>query len=108
MFGVFAYLVEQRTKEIGIRMALGAQPAQVIRLLLGASSRAVIIGLVLGFAGGVAISKLLQTFLFGLSPLDPISYEMVVLVLAAAGLAATYFPTRRATKIDPMTALRCE
>jgi predicted permease len=108
IFGVFAYWVEQRTKEIGIRMALGARPRQVIRLVLSSSSRAVFIGLVLGFAGAAAASRLLQRLLFGLSPFDPISYAMVALVLAAAGLAATFFPVRRATRIDPMTALRCD
>jgi predicted permease len=108
MFGVFAYWVEQRTKEIGIRMALGARPMQVIRLVLGSSSRAVLIGLVLGFAGAAGLSRLMQKLLFGLSPFDPISYATVALVLAAAGLAATFLPARRATKIDPMTALRCD
>lgn len=108
MFGVFAYCVEQRTKEIGIRMALGARPKEVIRLVLGVSSRAVLIGLAIGFAGAAAVSRLLQKLLFGLSPFDPISYLMVALVLAAAGLAATFLPARRATRIDPMAALRCE
>ena len=89
-------------------MALGARPRQVIRLVLSSSSRAVFIGLVLGFAGAAAASRLLQRLLFGLSPFDPISYAMVALVLAAAGLAATFFPVRRATRIDPMTALRCD
>ena len=108
MFGVFAYCVEQRTKEIGVRMALGARPREVIRLVLGSSSRAVFIGLALGFAGGAAVSRLLEKLLFGLSPFDPVSYIMVAVVLAAAGLAATFFPARRATRIDPMAALRCD
>ncbi len=108
MFGVFAYWVEQRTKEIGIRMALGARPKQVIRLILGSGSRAVLIGMSVGLAGAAGASRLLQRFLFGLSPFDPVSYAMVALVLAAAGLAATFLPARRATRIDPMTALRCD
>jgi putative ABC transport system permease protein len=108
MFGVFAYCVEQRTKEIGIRMALGARPKQVIRLVLGSSSRAVLIGFLLGFAGAAGVSQLLRKLLFGLSPFDPVSYALVALILAAAGLAATFLPARRATKIDPMAALRCE
>ena len=108
MFGVFAYCVEQRTKEIGIRMALGARPKQVIGLVLGSSSRAVLAGLLLGFLGAAAGSQLLRKLLFGLSPFDPVSYAMVALLLAAAGLGATFLPARRATKIDPMTALRCE
>jgi ABC-type antimicrobial peptide transport system permease subunit len=108
MFGVFAFWVEQRTREIGVRMALGARPIQVIRLVLGASSRSVIVGLILGFAGAVAAGRLLERFLYGVSPLDPVAYLSVALVLAAAGLSATYLPARRATKIDPMTALRCD
>jgi len=108
MFGVFAYCVEQRTKEIGIRMALGARPVEVIRLVLGSSSRAVFIGLLLGFAAAAAASQLLRKLLFGLSPFDPVSYTMVVVLLVAAGLGATFLPARRATKIDPMSALRCE
>ncbi len=108
MFGVFAFWVEQRSKEIGIRMALGARPKQVIRLVLSTSSRAVLIGLVLGFAGALGMSRLLQKFLYGLSPFDPVSYALVGLVLAFAGLAATFLPARRATRIDPMSALRCE
>jgi putative ABC transport system permease protein len=108
MFGVFAFWVEQRTPEIGVRMALGARPVQVIRLVLSASSRAVLIGLVIGFGGAVAASRLLVSFLFGVSPLDPLAYAETALILAAAGLLATYVPARRATKIDPMTALRCE
>ncbi len=108
MFGVFAYCVQQRTKEIGIRVALGARPAQVIRLILRASSKAVVIGLLLGFAGAAGLSQLMRGMLYGLSPHDPVSYAMVALALAAAGLAATYLPARRAAKVDPMSALRCD
>jgi putative ABC transport system permease protein len=105
--GVHYYTVTRRTKEIGIRMALGAKPIEVIRLVLGSSSRAVLIGFLLGFAGAAAVSQLLRSLLFGLSPFDPLSYVLVALLLAA-GLAATFLPARRATKIDPMAALRCE
>lgn len=108
MFGVFAFWVEQRTHEIGVRMALGARPWQVIRLVLSGSSRAVLIGLLAGFGGAIAASRLLVSFLFGLSPLDPLAYAEAILFLSAAGLVATYLPARRATKIDPMSALRCD
>ncbi len=108
MFGVFAFWVEQRTHEIGVRMALGARRWQVIRLVLSGSSRAVLIGLIIGFAGAIAASRLLVSFLFGLSPLDPLAYAEAILFLSAAGLVATYLPARRATKIDPMSALRCD
>jgi len=108
MFGVFAYVVQQRTQEIGIRMALGARPRQVIGLLIGTNARAVLIGLAIGFAGAVAGSRLLGRFLFGLSPLDPVAYGEVALLLASAGVLATYWPARRATKTDPVKALRYE
>jgi ABC-type antimicrobial peptide transport system permease subunit len=108
MAGVFAYAVQQRTREVGIRMALGATPAQVVRLVLGGSSRAVVIGVVAGFAMALPASRLLRNVLYGLSPLDPIAYISVALILAIAGLAASYAPARRATRVDPVTALRHE
>jgi putative ABC transport system permease protein len=108
IFGVFAYWVQQRTQEIGIRMALGVRAAQVVRLVLGSSARAVSIGLAIGFAASVVSARVLRSFLHGLSPLDPVAYGAVVLVLAVAGLSATYIPARRATRIDPLTALRYE
>jgi predicted permease len=108
MSGVFGYIVQQRTKEIGIRMALGARPWQVVWLVLSGTSRAVLAGLVIGLVGAIAVARLLTDFLYGVSPFDPRAYAAVALVLAAAGLAATFLPARRATKIDPMTALRCD
>jgi ABC-type antimicrobial peptide transport system permease subunit len=106
MFGVFAYVVEQRTPEIGIRMALGAQPMQVIRLVLGTSSRAVLAGLASGLVCSLAASRLMEGYLYGVSPFDPTAYGSVALVLTLAATAASYFPARRATRVDPMTALR--
>jgi predicted permease len=108
MFGVFAYAVRQRTREIGIRMALGAQPGDVVRLILAGHSRAVLVGLLVGLLGAVAASQVLRGFLYGLSPFDPIAYLGVAALLAAAGLAASYVPARRATRIDPIAALRCD
>jgi putative ABC transport system permease protein len=108
MFGVFAYAVQQRTKEIGIRMALGGRPTQVIRLVLGDSSRAAGIGLAVGFAGAAAASRLTERFLYGVSPMDARAYLSAGIVLVIAALFASYVPARRATRIDPMSALRHE
>jgi len=108
MFGVFAYAVRQRTREIGIRMALGAQPRAVVRLVLAGHSRVVVVGLLLGLLGGVAASFVLRHSLHGLSPFDPIAYLGVAALLAGAALMASYVPARRATRIDPIEALRCD
>ena len=108
MFGVFSYWVRQRTQEIGVRMALGAQSSDVIRLVLGTSARAVAIGLAVGLAGSIAGARLLRAYLFGLSGIDPLTYVAVAVLLAAASLAAAYLPARRATRIDPLVALRYE
>jgi putative ABC transport system permease protein len=108
MFGVFAYMVRQRTKEIGIRMALGAPSLAVVRLVLSGHSRALTVGLAAGLAGALAASQVLRGSLYGLSPLDPIAYGGVVVLLGASAIAASYLPARRATRIDPVLALRNE
>ena len=108
MFSVFSFWVQQRTKEIGLRMALGARQAQVMQLVLGSSGRAIIAGLVLGLAGAVGASSVLRSSLYGLSRIDPVSYLGVVLLLVAASLTATALPARRASRINPLDALRCE
>ena len=108
MFGVFAYWVRQRTQEIGVRMALGAQSADVIRLVLGTTARAVASGLVAGLVISVATARLLKSFLFGLTGIDPVTYVAVAFVLVAASLLAAFLPARRATRIDPLVAVRYE
>jgi predicted permease len=108
MFGVFAYAVRQRTREIGIRMALGAHSGAITRLVLSGNSRAVTIGVAAGLAGAIGASQVLRSSLYGLSPLDPVAYGGVMLLLAAAAAAASYFPARRATRVDPVVALRHE
>jgi putative ABC transport system permease protein len=108
MFGVFAYAVRQRTREIGIRMALGAQPADVVRLILAGHSRAVGVGLFVGLLGAIAASQIMRSFTYGLSPFDPVTYLGVAALLASAGIAASYVPARRATRINPIEALRCD
>jgi len=106
--GVFAYAVQQRTREIGIRMALGARATDVVRLVLGSGARALGIGLATGLIGAAAAAQLLRSHLYGLSPLDPLVYAGVALVLAAAGATATCVPARRALRVDPIVALRYE
>jgi ABC-type antimicrobial peptide transport system permease subunit len=108
MFSVFSFWVQQRTKEIGIRMALGAREAQVVQLVLGSSGRAITIGLAFGVAGALAAGSVLRSSLYGLSRLDPIAYLSVGLLLVAASLVATALPARRASRINPLEALRCD
>ena len=108
MYGVFAYVVGQRTREIGVRMALGAQPAQIVRLVLGSSARALVCGLGCGIAGAAALSTLLAHALPGIDPLDPLAYSSVGLLLSAAVVLASAAPARRATRVDPVRALRWE
>ena len=108
MSGVFAYVVGQRTREIGVRMALGAQPSQIVRLVLGSSVRALACGLVCGMAGAAGISALLAHALPGIHPMDPLAYASVMLLLSAAVALASAVPARRATRVDPVRALRWE
>jgi predicted permease len=108
MSGVFAYVVGQRTREIGVRMALGAQPSQIVRLVLGSSVRALACGLACGIAGAAGISALLANALPGVHPLDVLAYSGVVMLLIAAVTLASAVPARRATRVDPVRALRWE
>jgi hypothetical protein len=107
MFGVFAYAVRQRTREIGIRLALGAQPRAVVRLILLWHSRLVVAGLICGLIGAAVSSVVLRSSL-AVGQFNPIVCVAVGLMLGCAGLAASYVPARRATEIDPVRALRCE
>jgi ABC-type antimicrobial peptide transport system permease subunit len=108
MSGVFAYVVGQRTREIGVRMALGAQPSQIVRLVLGSSARSLACGVACGLAGAAGLSALLAHALPGIRPLDPLAYSSVVLLLSAAVVLASVVPARRATRVDPVRALRWE
>jgi putative ABC transport system permease protein len=108
LYGVISYTVAQRTNEIGIRMALGSQPAGVIRLILGEVAILVAIGLAVGLGLTLAGGKAATSMLFGLKSRDPLTLGLTVLILAAIGFAASYLPARRASRLDPMTALRYE
>jgi putative ABC transport system permease protein len=108
VFGVLSFLVSQRTRELGIRIALGAAPAAVRRMVVGQGLALVGAGLAIGLAGSAALSRLMTSLLFGVSPTDPITYGGVVLVLLGIAVVASYLPARRATRIDPIIALRAE
>ena len=108
IFGVLAYSVEQRTRELGIRIALGATAGSVLRLILGNASRVVAIGTIVGLAAAAALSRTISTFLFGVQPIDPLTFASVGLLLALTAAIATLAPAWRATRVDPTTAFRQE
>jgi putative ABC transport system permease protein len=108
IYGVLAYAVAQRTREIGIRMALGAERKNVLRMVFGQSAVLTVAGVALGVAGAAAATRYLDSMLFGLTPLDPATFIGVPVALAAIAALASYVPARRATKVDPLVALRCE
>ena len=108
LYGLMAYAVTQRRREIGVRMALGATRHDVLRLVLTRALRVVVGGLVVGLAGAAGVTRVLQTFLFGVKPTDPVVFTGVTLLLLVVGLIAAWLPARRATRIDPLSALRAE
>ena len=108
IYGVIAYSVSQRTREIGIRMALGAERRVVTRMFVGYGLRLAAIGLVCGLVAAVALTRLMTSLLFGIGALDPVTYGLVCLSLAGAAALASYVPALRATTVNPVTALRAE
>jgi predicted permease len=108
VFGVMAYSVSRRTREIGVRIALGARPADVLTMVLGQGMRTILIGLVIGLAASLALTRMIGSLLFGVTATDPVTFVAVVLLLILTALAACYIPARRAAKVDPMVALRYE
>ena len=106
IYGVVAYSVAQRVNEIGIRMALGAQRADVMRLVVGQGSRAALIGIAVGIAGALGLTHFLSSLLFGVGANDPATFLGVPIALVAVALLACYIPARRAMRVDPVVALR--
>jgi putative ABC transport system permease protein len=108
IYGVIAYSVSQRTSEIGIRMALGASRLSVLSMVLGQGLRLTAVGLGIGLALALALTRLMTGILFGISPTDPATFMAILLLLGIIALLACYLPARRATRVDPMVALRYE
>ncbi len=108
LFGVMAYSVAQRTQEIGVRMAMGARPATIIGMVLTEGMRLVLIGLAAGVAAAIGLTRFLATQLYGVKPTDGLTFATVAVALIATALAASFLPARRASRIQPVTALRWE
>jgi len=108
VYGLMAYSVAQRTQEIGIRLALGAEVSDVRNMVIAQGMRLAAIGIIIGIASSLGLARLLADFLFGVKPLDPLVFTLAPAMLAAVALFAVWLPARRATRIDPITALRSE
>jgi putative ABC transport system permease protein len=108
VFGVMAYSVSRRTREIGVRIALGARSQDVLTMILNQGMRTIVVGIVIGLAGSLVLTRTLSSLLFGVTATDPVTFAAVIALLIATALLACYIPARRATKVDPMVALRYE
>jgi predicted permease len=108
IYGVISYSVQQRTRELGIRVALGADRGQVVRLVVGGGARLALAGIAIGAGGGLVLTQFIRSFLYGVSPSDPLTFIGISLILSWVAMLASYVPARRAMKVDPNSALRCE
>jgi ABC-type antimicrobial peptide transport system permease subunit len=108
VYGMMSYVVSQRTREIGVRMALVARAVDVLRMTLGEAMRLVLLGGAIGLAAGLALTRAMASLLYGVSASDPATFAAELLLLAAVARVASYFPARRVARIDPMVALRSE
>lgn len=108
LYGLLAYETARRTREIGLRMALGAESGDVVRAVVGRALGLAAAGAMVGLGAAVAVMQLLRSMLFGVRPGDPVTLAAVAVLLAVVTVAACYVPARRAAKVDPMVALRCE
>ena len=108
IFGVMSYFVTQRTREIGIRMALGARQSAVLGLILGHGAKLTLLGITIGVAGAMLVARWMQSLLYEVSATDPVTFIVVIALLGAASLLAVYLPARRATRVDPLVALKSE
>jgi putative ABC transport system permease protein len=108
LYGVLLFAVTARTREMGIRLSQGAQPRDLLTLVIGQGMQLTLIGLILGVGASFALTRLLARLLFGVSPTDPLTFALIPLLLASVAVLACWIPARRATRMDPLTALRYE
>ena len=108
IFGVVSYVAAQRTREIGVRMALGAQRREILMLVVGQGMRPIAVGIGLGVLTAVGVTRFMSKLLFHVTPLDPLTFAVVTTLLGVVALVACWIPARRATRVDPLTSLRAE
>ena len=108
IYSVLSYSIAQQTREIGLRMALGAQQGNLLRLVIGGGARLAAIGIAVGLTAALTLTQLMKVLLFGVRPTDPFTFTAVIALLAVTSILACYIPARRAMRVDPIEALRCE